>query len=191
MKGLGRLGGVLLILTSIFYVLTFIFSGAIYGVFGLIATVLMGPTILVLYSRYRGNEGGIAHRIGLIALIVGSLCISLLYIAAFLGSVIEGSGKLDQTVVAGLEVLLTSLSGLGIMFGNTIFIGTFIYALISVRDSKDPKWLGWIGMVGSVVTLPWFLFTMMPPILQIIPAFGFAVVLIWLTIIGAKEIAVG
>jgi hypothetical protein len=72
------------------------------------------------------------------------------------------------------------------MFGNILFLGTFLLALTSVRANSDPKWLGWLGMVGSVITIPWFIFFWAPPILQMIPAFGFALVIIWMIVMGVR-----
>jgi ABC-type antimicrobial peptide transport system permease subunit len=89
-------------------------------------------------------------------------------------------------VSAEIETLGSIVSGMGIMFGNIFFLGTFLLALTSVRDDVDPKWLGWLGMLGSVVTFPWFFFVWAPPILQMIPAFGFAIVIIWMIVMGVR-----
>jgi hypothetical protein len=41
-------------------------------------------------------------------------------------------------------------------------------------------------LFGSVITIPWFFFFWTPPLLQMIPAIGFAIVLIWMIVMGVR-----
>lgn len=182
-------GGWTIILASLFYILTFIFSGVPYGIFGLIATCLMAPTIWGLYKYYGLNDDGYKVRLGTLALIVGALFIVWLYGSALVGGLIEKEFNASNSdLLAGFKTFLTTVSGIGIMFGNIIFLGTFLLALSTLQTGSDPKWLGWIGLLGSVITVPWFFFLLAPPILQMIPAFGFALVLIWMIVMGVRLI---
>lgn len=167
------------------YILTFIFSGTgiPYGIFGLEATVLLAPAIWGLYLYYRRSSESYLVRLGTLALVVGSLFIVWLYAAALVGGLVES--ELGQPS-AEIETLGSIVSGVGIMFGNILFIGTFLLALTSVRSDSDPKWLGWLGMIGCVITIPWFFFLWAPPILQMIPASGYAIVLIWMIVMGLR-----
>jgi hypothetical protein len=178
-----KYGGWAFIASALLYILTFIFRGIPYGIFGLEATILMAPAIWGLYLYYRQSSESYLVRLGTLALVVGSLFIVWLYAAALVGGLVESELGPPS---AEIEILGSTVSGVGIMFGNTIFIGTFLLALTSVRSSSDPKWLGWLGMVGSVITIPWFLFVWAPPILQMIPAFGFALVIIWMIVMGVR-----
>lgn len=181
-----KFGGWAFILSSLFYILTFITSGnsrILYGVFGLEGTVLLAPAIWGLYLYYRRSSESYLVRLGTMALVVGALFIVWLYGTALVaGLAAQDMGELS----AEIEIMGTTLSGVGIMFGNILFLGTFLLALTSVRDEVDPKWLGWLGMIGSLVTIPWFFFVWAPPILQIIPAFGFALVIIWMIVMGVR-----
>ena len=67
-----KYGGWTIILASLFYILTFIFKGTLYGIFGLIATCMMAPTIWGLYKYYRLNDDGYKVRLGTLALIIGA-----------------------------------------------------------------------------------------------------------------------
>lgn len=181
-----KFGGWVFILSSLFYILTFITSGnsrILYGVFGLEGTVLLAPAIWGLYLYYRRSSESYLVRLGTLALVVGALFIVWLYGTALVaGLAAQEMGELS----AEIETLVTIVSGVGIMFGNILFLGTFLLALTSVRDEVDPKWLGWLGMIGSLVTIPWFIFVWAPPMLQIIPAFGFALVIIWMIVMGVR-----
>lgn len=181
-----KFGGWAFILSSLFYILTFITSGnsrILYGVFGLEGTVLLAPAIWGLYLYYRRSSESYLVRLGTMALVVGAFFIVWLYGTALVaGLAAQEMGELS----AEIEIMGTTVSGVGIMFGNILFLGTFLLALTSVRDEVDPKWLGWLGMIGSLVTLPWFFFVWAPPMLQIIPAFGFALVIIWMIVMGVR-----
>lgn len=181
-----KYGGWAFILSSLLYILTFVTSGSsrtLYGVFGLEATILLAPSIWGLYLYYRRGSESYLVRLGTIALVVGAVFIVWLYAAALVAGLAEQElGQLG----AEIEAMGTTVSGVGIMFGNILFIGTFLLALTSVRDGVDPKWLGWLGMIGSVITIPWFVFVWAPPILQIIPTFGFALVIIWMIVMGVR-----
>jgi hypothetical protein len=184
-----KYGGWTLILASLFYILTFIFRGVPYGIFGLIATCLMAPTIWGLYEYYKQNDDGYKVRLGTLALIVGSLFIVWLYGSVLVAGLIEKEFSASNSdLLTAFETLLTTISGVGIMFGNIIFLGTFLLALSTVQTGSDPKWLGWLGLVGSVITIPWFFFLLASPILQMIPALGFAIVLIWMIVMGIRLI---
>ena len=178
-----KYGGWALIVSALLYILTFIFSGIPYGIFGLEATILMAPAIWGLYLYYRGSSESYLIRLGTLALVVGSLFIIWLYASALVAGLVENELGPPS---AEIEAFGRTVSGVGIMFGNIIFIGTFLLALTSVRSGSDPKWLGWLGMIGSVVTIPWFFFVWAPPILQMIPAFGFAIVIIWMIVMGVR-----
>ena len=181
-----KFGGWAFILSSLFFILTFITSGnsrILYGVFGLEGTVLLAPAIWGLYLYYRRSSESYLVRLGTMALVVGAFFIVWLYGTALVaGLAAQEMGELS----AEIEIMGTTVSGGGIMFGNILFLGTFLLALTSVRDEVDPKWLGWLGMIGSLVTLPWFFFVWAPPMLQIIPAFGFALVIIWMIVMGVR-----
>lgn len=181
-----KYGGWAFILSSLFYILTFITSGnsrILYGVFGLEGTVLLAPAIWGLYLYYRRSSESYLVRLGTMALVVGAFFIVWLYgMALVAGLAAQDMGELS----AEIEIMGTTVSGVGIMFGNILFLGTFLLALTSVRDEVDPKWLGWLGMIGSLVTIPWFFFVWTPPILQFIPAFGFALVIIWMIVMGVR-----
>jgi hypothetical protein len=181
-----KFGGWVFILSSLFYILTFITSGnsrILYGVFGLEGTVLLAPAIWGLYLYYRRSSESYLVRLGTMALVVGAFFIVWLYGTALVaGLAAQDMGELS----AEIEIMGTTVSGVGIMFGNILFLGTFLLALTSVRDEVDPKWLGWLGMIGSLVTIPWFFFVWAPPMLQIIPAFGFALVIIWMIVMGVR-----
>jgi hypothetical protein len=178
-----KYGGWALIVSALFYILTFIFKGIPYGIFGLEATVLMAPAIWGLYVYYRQSSESYLIRLGTLALVVGSLFIVWLYAVVLVGGLVESELGPPSTEI---ETMGSTVSGVGIMFGNIIFIGTFLLALTSVRAGSDPKWLGWLGMIGSVITIPWFFFVWAPPILQIIPAVGFALVIIWMIVMGVR-----
>jgi hypothetical protein len=181
-----KFGGWAFILSSLFYILTFITSGnsrILYGVFGLEGTVLLAPAIWGLYLYYRRSSESYLVRLGTMALVVGAFFIVWLYGTALVaGLAAQDMGELS----AEIEIMGTTVSGVGIMFGNILFLGTFLLALTSVRDEVDPKWMGWLGMIGSLVTIPWFFFVWAPPMLQIIPAFGFALVIIWMIVMGVR-----
>jgi len=124
-----------------------------------------------------------------LALIVGSLFIVWLYGSVLVGGLIENEFSASNSdLLAAFETFLTTVSGIGIMFGNIIFMGTLLLALSTVQTGSDPKWLGWLGLVGSVITIPWFFFLLAPPILQMIPAVGFAFVLFWMIVMGVRLI---
>jgi hypothetical protein len=181
-----KYGGWAFILSSLLYILTFVTSGSsrtLYGVFGLEATILLAPSIWGLYLYYRRGSESYMVRLGVLALVVGAVFIVWLYAAALVAGLAEQEfGQLS----AEIESMGTIVSGVGIMFGNILFIGTFLLALTSVRDDVDPKWLGWLGMIGSVITIPWFFFAWAPSILQTIPAIGFALVIIWMIVMGVR-----
>jgi hypothetical protein len=181
-----KFGGWALILAGLLYILTFVTSGSnrtLYGIFGIEGTILMFPAIWGLYLYYRRSSESYLVRLGTLAMVVSGLFIVWLYASALASGLLES--ELGQ-VSAEIETLGSIVSGMGIMFGNIFFLGTFLLALTSVRDDVDPKWLGWLGMLGSVVTFPWFFFVWAPPILQMIPAFGFAIVIIWMIVMGVR-----
>jgi hypothetical protein len=181
-----KYGGWALILSSLLYILTFVTSGSsrtLYGVFGLEATILLAPAIWGLYLYFRRSSESYLVRLGTMALVVGALFIIWLYASALVKGLVESE---FGPVGAEVEALGAAVSGAGIMFGNTLFLGTFLLSLTSVRDDVDPKWLGWLGMIGSVITIPWFFFVWASPILQMIPAFGFAIVIIWMIAMGVR-----
>ena len=181
-----KFGGWALILAGLLYILTFVTSGSnrtLYGIFGIEGTILMFPAIWGLYLHYRRSSESYLVRLGTLAMVVSGLFIVWLYASALASGLLES--ELGQ-VSAEIETLGSIVSGMGIMFGNIFFLGTFLLALTSVRDDVDPKWLGWLGMLGSVVTFPWFFFVWAPPILQMIPAFGFAIVIIWMIVMGVR-----
>lgn len=181
-----KYGGWALILSSLLYLLTFVFSGGsrtLYGSFGLEATIVLAPAIWGLYLYYQQSSESYLIRLGILALVVGALFIVWLYGSAMVAGVAAAEfGELS----AEMEAMGSTVSGVGIMYGNILFLGTFLLALTSVRDDVDPKWLGWLGMIGSIITIPWFIFPWAPPILQIVPAIGFALVIIWMIVMGVR-----
>jgi len=84
-----KYGGLTLILAALFYIPTFIFKGSLYGLSGLIATILMAPSIWGLYEYYGRHDEGYKIRLGTLALIIGALFITGLYWAALVGGLAE------------------------------------------------------------------------------------------------------
>lgn len=182
-----RYGGWTFALAALLYIPTFVVRGAPYGLFGLLATILLAPSVWGLYEYYGRHDEGYKIRLGTVALLVGALFITGLYWGALVAGLAERElGQPLADIEAAFEGFTSAVGAVAIMLGNIIFIGTFLLALSSVQTGSDPKWLGWLGIVGSVLTFPWFFFALAPPILQAGPALGFLLVIVWMVVMGVR-----
>ena len=183
-----KYGGIAFIISGLFYLVTFFTGGTVfYGIFGILATSLMAPSIMGLYRYYSQKDGSYKVILGTLALIVGAAFIVFLYWFSLVAVMSQDAiAQTSEEAQMNFDAFVGSITAISIMFGNIIFIGTFLMGLSSLKTGSDPKWMGWLAIVGSVVTLPWFFFAVMPPILQFIPAFGFLIVVIWMVAMGVR-----
>lgn len=175
-----RYGGWALILSALLYASTFL-SNALaariaYGAGGLLATVLLVPATAGLYAAHKRHDDSYRVPLAAMALLIGAFFLPWLYG----GALAAGLAGIEPSA----EGMGDAVTNVGIMFGNVTFVGTFLLALSGLRTGPGAKWLAWVGLVGSAVTAPWFAFPFMPPILQILPALGFLLVIVWMVGVG-------
>jgi hypothetical protein len=158
-NGFIRLSGVLFFVSGLCFVGTTVFLGdrILYSWLGLAGTVLLMASMWGIYELVKpvGKLG--ALKLGVSAMLIGSVFLILLYLIAYFGAVsIMNPVWEDLTAQATPEV--NQVANIAVIwFGSvlTYGLGPLFIVIAAWHTTAVPQWLNWLGLISGLLGLLW------------------------------------
>jgi len=168
-NGFIRLSGVLFFVSGLCFVGTSIFLGdrVIYSWLGLAGTVLLMASMWGIYELLEASGKSGALKLGVSAMLIGSVFLILLYLAAYIGAVSVNSPMWEELTVQATPdtgLLLDMISEVNLVANIAIVwfasvlgygVGPLFIVIAAWRTTAVPQWLNWLGLVSGLLGLLW------------------------------------